>query len=151
MNAGAYNGEISQIIESALIIDNKGNIRNITKDELELGYRMSSILKYGYVVLQVTLHLKKGIYSKINERMKDLTRRRLERQPLEFPSAGSTFKRPDGYYAAKLIEDTGLKGLSVGGAEVSKKHSGFIINKGNASAKDIIDLIKLVQKSKRKI
>lgn len=146
MNAGAYNGEISQIIESALIIDNKGNIRNITKDELELGYRMSSILKYGYVVLQVTLHLKKGIYSKINERMKDLTRRRLERQPLEFPSAGSTFKRPDGYYAAKLIEDTGLKGLSVGGAEVSKKHSGFIINKGNASAKDIIDLIKLVQK-----
>lgn len=146
MNAGAYNGEISQIIESALIIDNKGKIKKISKEELELGYRMSSILKYGYVVLQVTLHLKKGIYSKIDERMKDLTRRRLEKQPLEFPSAGSTFKRPVGYYAAKLIEDTGLKGLSVGDAEVSKKHSGFIINKGNASAKDIIDLIKLVQK-----
>ena len=146
MNAGAYNGEISQIVESALIIDNEGSVRRISKEELELGYRMSSIFKYGYVVLEVTLCLKKREYSKIEGRMKDLTRRRLERQPLEFPSAGSTFKRPEGYYAAKLIEDTGLKGLSVGDAEVSRKHSGFIINKGNASAKDIIGLITLVQK-----
>lgn len=145
MNAGAYNGEISQIVESALIIDNKGEIRRINNEELELGYRMSSILKYGYVVLEVTLSLKKGDYVKINDRMNDLTRRRIERQPLEFPSAGSTFKRPEGNYAAKLIEDSGLKGLSIGDAQVSPKHSGFIINKGNASAKDILDLIYIVQ------
>lgn len=145
MNAGAYNGEISQIVESALIIDNEGEIRRIDKEELELGYRMSSILKYGYVVLEVTLSLKKGEHSKINDRMKELTKRRIERQPLEFPSAGSTFKRPENNYAAKLIEDSGLKGLCIGDAQVSPKHSGFIINKGNASAKDILNLIYVVQ------
>lgn len=145
MNAGAYNGEVSQVIESALVIDNNGDIRFLNKEELELGYRMSSILKYGYTVLEVTFCLKKGEYNKISERVQDLTRRRTEKQPLEYPSAGSTFKRPDGYFAPKLIEETGLKGLSVGGAEVSQKHSGFIINKGNATASDIIELIKLVQ------
>lgn len=145
MNAGAYNGEISQVIESALVIDNNYNIIKISKEQLELGYRSSSILKYGYIVLEVTFKLNKGDYNKIKERVQDLTRRRKEKQPLEYPSAGSTFKRPEGYFAPKLIEDTGLKGLSVGGAEVSQKHSGFIINKGNATAKDILELISLVQ------
>lgn len=145
MNAGAYNGEISQVVESAKVIDKDGNIKLLDKKSLNLGYRMSSIFKYGYTVLQVTFDLKKGDYNKIKSRIDDLNTRRSEKQPLEYPSAGSTFKRPEGYFAAKLIEDTGLKGLSVGGAEVSKKHSGFVINKGNATAKDILDLIKLVQ------
>lgn len=145
MNAGAYNGEISNVIYSATILDNKSEIKTLNKDELELGYRTSSILKYGYTVLEVTLKFQKGEHEKISGRIKDLNRRRSEGQPLEFPSAGSTFKRPEGYYAAKLIEDTGLKGLSVGGAEVSKKHSGFIINKGDATASDILNLIKMVQ------
>ncbi|MGY0373269.1 UDP-N-acetylmuramate dehydrogenase [Clostridium sp. JNZ J1-5] len=145
MNAGAYNGEISQVIESALVIDNEGNIRRISKDELELSYRMSAILKYSYVVLEATFKLEKGDHEAIKNRMDDLMRRRKERQPLEYPSAGSTFKRPEGFFAAKLIEDTGLKGTKVGGAEVSMKHSGFIINKENATAKEILDLIKVVQ------
>lgn len=146
MNAGAYNGEIVNVIESAKIIDQDGNIRELDKEALELGYRMSSILKYGYTVLEVTLKLDKGDCSKIRDRVDDLNRRRNEKQPLEYASAGSTFKRPEGYFAAKLIEDSGLKGISVGDAEVSKKHSGFIINKGNATAKDILDLISIVQK-----
>jgi len=145
MNAGAYNGEISNVIQSALIMDCRGEIKILNKEELELGYRTSSILKCGYTVLRVTLKFQKGEHEKISGRIQDLSRRRSERQPLEFPSAGSTFKRPEGYFAAKLIEDTGLKGLCVGGAEVSKKHSGFIINKGDATAKDIMDLIEIVQ------
>jgi len=145
MNAGAYNGEISNVIENAKVIDNDGKIRVLNKDELELGYRMSSILKHGYTVIEVTFKLQKGEQEKIKGRIEDLSKRRSDRQPLEYPSAGSTFKRPEGYFAAKLIEDSGLKGVKVGGAEVSQKHSGFIINKGDATAKDILDLIKLVQ------
>lgn len=141
MNAGAYNGEISQVIESALVIDNDNNIIKLDKEGLELGYRMSAIIKYHYIVLEATFKLQSGIYDKIKTRMDDLTRRRKERQPLEFASAGSTFKRPDGYFAAKLIEDSGLKGIHVGDAEVSMKHSGFIVNKGNATASDILELI----------
>ncbi|MDW8800078.1 UDP-N-acetylmuramate dehydrogenase [Clostridium sp. A1-XYC3] len=145
MNAGAYNGEISYVIESAKIIDGDGNIKVLSKEDLELGYRISSILKYGYTVLEVTFNLEKGEYSKIKERIDDLSARRTEKQPLEYASAGSTFKRPEGYFAAKLIEDSGLKGVSIGDAQVSEKHSGFIINKGNATAQDILDLIKIVQ------
>lgn len=147
MNAGAYNGEISNVIESAKVLDNEGNIIVLNNNQLELGYRMSSILKNGYTVLEVTFKLTNGDYTKIETRINDLNSRRKDKQPLEFPSAGSTFKRPEGFFAAKLIEDSGLKGVSVGDAEVSKKHSGFIINKGNASAKDILDLIKLVQRN----
>ncbi|MBA5850720.1 UDP-N-acetylmuramate dehydrogenase [Clostridium sp. cel8] len=147
MNAGAYNGEISNIIESVRIIDDKSKIRDINLEQLELGYRMSSILKYGYTVLEVTFKLEPGDHEKIYNRIEDLNRRRREKQPLEYPSAGSTFKRPKGHFAAKLIQDSGLKGMSVGGAQVSEKHSGFIINKGNATAKDILDLIKKVQKT----
>lgn len=146
MNAGAYNGEISQVIESAKVIDNNGNVKILNKDELELGYRMSSILKYGYTVLEVTFKLEVGQYDKIKNRIEELNNRRSDKQPLEYPSAGSTFKRPEGYFAAKLIEDAGLKGMNVGDAEVSTKHSGFIINKGNATAADILNLIKIVQR-----
>jgi UDP-N-acetylmuramate dehydrogenase len=146
MNAGAYNGEICNVIESARAVDKDGNIRIFNKDELELGYRTSIILREDYTVIDVTFKLEKGDREKICNRIEDLNRRRSEKQPLEFPSAGSTFKRPEGHFAAKLIEDTGLKGLCVGGAEVSEKHSGFIINKKEATAKDILDLIALVQK-----
>lgn len=145
MNAGAYNGEISQVIESALVIDKNGDMIRLSKEDLELGYRMSSIMKHGYTVLEAVLKLQKGDSEKIYGRIEDLGRRRREKQPLEYPSAGSTFKRPEGYFAAKLIEDSGLKGVYVGGAEVSQKHSGFIINKGNATAKDILNLIEIVQ------
>lgn len=145
MNAGAYNGEISQVIESAKVIDKDGKVFLLDKEQLDLGYRMSAIQKYHYIVLEVTLGLHNGEYDTIKNRIMDLNRRRTEKQPLEYPSAGSTFKRPEGHFAAKLIEDTGLKGSSVGGAQVSEKHSGFIINKGNATADDILNLIEFVQ------
>lgn len=145
MNAGAYNGEISQVIESALIIDRDGNLKELSREQLNLSYRNSTILENGYIVIEATFNLEKGEYDVIKNRMDDLNFRRRDKQPLEYPSAGSTFKRPEGYFAAKLIEDSGLKGVSVGGAEVSVKHSGFIINKGNATASDILELIKMVQ------
>lgn len=145
MNAGAYNGEISQVVENATVLDKQGNIIRLSKEDLELGYRMSAIIKYGYTVLEAVFKLQKGDSEKIISRIQDLGRRRREKQPLEYPSAGSTFKRPEGYFAAKLIEDSGLKGVHVGDAEVSEKHSGFIINKGNATAKDILNLIEIVQ------
>lgn len=146
MNAGAYKGEIVNVIESALVIDKNGNFKNLSKAELELGYRTSAILKYGYTVVEATFKLMPGNYEKIKATIDDLQQKRRDKQPLEYASAGSTFKRPTGYFAGKLIEDAGLKGISIGDAEVSKKHSGFIINKGNATARDILDLIALVQK-----
>lgn len=145
MNAGAYNGEMCQVVYKTLVLDDKGEYQELYLENLQLSYRSSIILKHNYVVLQVTYKLKQGDKEAIKNRIDDLARRRREKQPLEFPSAGSTFKRPDGYFAAKLIEDTGLKGTNVGDAEVSTKHSGFIINKGEASASDILNLIKLVQ------
>lgn len=145
MNAGAYDGEMSMVVESSLVLDGHGNFLQLNKEQLELEYRMSAILKNNYVVLEVTFQLKKGDYEKIKNRIDELMQRRREKQPLEYPSAGSTFKRPTGYFAGKLIQDSGLKGKSVGDAEVSVKHSGFIINKGNAKAKDILDLIEIVQ------
>ncbi|WP_346939872.1 UDP-N-acetylmuramate dehydrogenase [uncultured Clostridium sp.] len=145
MNAGAYDGEMAKVIESALVIDNEGNIRELNKGELEFGYRNSAILKYGYIVLETRMRLSNGDKAFIKERMDDLSERRKSKQPLEYASAGSTFKRPEGYFAGKLIQDSGLKGTSVGDAEVSEKHSGFIINKGNATAKDVLDLIEVVK------
>lgn len=145
MNAGAYISEIANVIESAIVIDKSGSFKTLNKEELELGYRNSAILKYDYTVVEATFRLKAGRYEEIKNTIDDLQQKRSDKQPLEYPSAGSTFKRPTGYFAGKLIEDAGLKGLSIGDAEVSKKHSGFIINKGNASAKDILDLIRLVQ------
>lgn len=147
MNAGAYGGEICHIIESALILDENCEIRTLGYHELELGYRVSAIQKYKYTVLQAVFKLKNGNHDEIEKRVNDLNKRRRERQPLEYPSAGSTFKRPEGYYTGKLVEDSGLKGVSIGGAQVSSKHSGFIINKGEATAKDILDLIAYVQKT----
>lgn len=145
MNAGAYNGEISHVVESAEVIDENCNIINLTNEELDFGYRSSLVMKKGYIVLSAVFKLKKGQVKTIKELVDDLTNKREAKQPLEYPSAGSTFKRPTGYFAGKLIQDAGLKGYSIGGAAVSEKHSGFVINKGNATAKDITDLIEHIQ------
>jgi UDP-N-acetylmuramate dehydrogenase len=145
MNAGAYNGEISQVIYSALVVDKEGNLLSLDKEHLELGYRISAVQKYGYTVLEVTFKLIKGDYEKIKYRIDELTRRREDKQPLEYPSAGSTFKRPEGHFTGQLIEECNLKGYCIGGAEVSQKHAGFIINKSDATAKDVLCLIKYVQ------
>ncbi|WP_300347760.1 UDP-N-acetylmuramate dehydrogenase [Clostridium sp.] len=147
MNAGAYDGEMAHVIQSAKVIDDNLNIRVLSKDELELGYRSSSVMKKGYVVLEATVELEKGEYVSIKDKIDDLTNKRESKQPLEYPSAGSTFKRPVGYFAGKLIQDSGLKGFSIGGAAVSEKHSGFVINKGGATAKDVLDVIAHVQKT----
>jgi len=145
MNAGAYDGEMSMVLESTLVINNNGELLTLTKDEMELTYRSSAVLIKGYTVISVTLNLQPGDKKTIKARMDVLAQRRSDKQPLEYPSAGSTFKRPEGHYASVLIQECDLKGTNVGDAEVSVKHSGFIINKKNASAKDILDLIKLVQ------
>jgi UDP-N-acetylmuramate dehydrogenase len=145
MNAGAYDGEMSMILESMLAINNDGEFLNLTNGEMELSYRSSAILKHEYAVVKVTLSLHEGDKEVIKARMDTLAKKRSDIQPLEYPSAGSTFKRPEGYFSGKLIQDCNLKGFSIGGAQVSEKHSGFIINKKDASAKDILDLIALVQ------
>lgn len=137
MNAGAYGGEIKDIIVSADVLDADGNIITLDKAALELGYRTSCIIKRGYIVVSATFRLEKKDTDKIKEYIRELSVKRRTKQPLEYPSAGSTFKRPEGYYAAKLIEEAGLKGLSAGDAQVSEKHAGFVINKGNATAKDV--------------
>lgn len=145
MNAGAYGPEMKDVVDCAEVVDEKGNRFILNRDQLELSYRMSAVQKYNYAILWASFVLEHGEYNQIKNRMDELNKRRVDKQPLEYPSAGSTFKRPDGYFAAKLIDDAGLKGLSVGGAMVSKKHSGFIINYNNATAKDILELIKKVQ------
>ena len=147
MNAGAYDGEMAHVIKSARVIDENCNIKNLTKEELELGYRSSIVMKKGYVVIEATVELESGEYASIKDKIDDLTNRRESKQPLEYPSAGSTFKRPEGYFAGKLIQDSGLKGFSIGGAAVSEKQSGFVINKGGATAKDVLDVIAHVQKT----
>ncbi|QCX34468.1 UDP-N-acetylmuramate dehydrogenase [Caloramator sp. E03] len=145
MNAGAYGPEIKDIIESAVLTDYDGNLYCFNKEELQLSYRSSIIQRENYIVLEATFALEKGDVIAIKNRMEELNRRRAEKQPLNFPSAGSTFKRPEGHFAGKLIEDAGLKGYSIGGAKVSEKHAGFIINYNNATAKDVLELIKKVQ------
>ena len=145
MNAGAYDGEIAHVIESAEIIDEECNIVRLSNKDLDFGYRSSIVMKKGSTVLSAVFKLEKGQVKTIKELVDDLTNKRESKQPLEYPSAGSTFKRPTGYFAGKLIQDAGLKGYSIGGAAVSEKHSGFVINKGNATAKDITDLIKYIQ------
>ena len=150
MNAGAYDGEISKVIESAEVIDENCNIIRLSREELDFGYRSSLVMKKGYTVLSAVFKLEKGQVKTIKELIEDLTNKRESKQPLEYPSAGRTFKRPTGYFAGKLIQDAGLKGYSIGGAAVSEKHSGFVINKGNATAKDITDLIKHIQDEVKK-
>ena len=145
MNAGAYGGEMKDVLTEVTVMDEEGEIVTLPADKLELGYRTSIIKTAGYIVLEAKLQLKEGNPEVIRETMKDLTIRRTTKQPLEYPSAGSTFKRPEGYFAGKLIMDSGLAGYQVGGAQVSEKHCGFVINKDNATAADVCRLIRDVQ------
>ncbi len=144
MNAGAYGGEMKDILAEVTVLDDNGKVRTLKKEELELGYRTSIVAEKGYIVLSARVELKQGDPKKIRERMNELKVQRTTKQPLEYPSAGSTFKRPEGYYAGKLIADAGLRGFQVGGAQVSEKHCGFVINKGNATAADIVELMRQV-------
>ena len=146
MNAGAYGGELKDVLQWAEVVTDDGEILRLSVEELELGYRTSIIAKKGYVVLGGAIQLQKSDKDKIKAQMDDLKERRITKQPLEYPSAGSTFKRPVGYFAGKLIDDAGLRGFKLGGAQVSQKHCGFVINTGNATAKDVVDLIEEVQK-----
>ncbi len=147
MNAGAYNGEIKNVITQAEVLDREGNIKTLDKEQLSFDYRKSNIMEQGYIVLSAVFTLEYGDKETIKSTIDDLTARREEKQPLEYPSAGSTFKRPKGYFAGKLIQDCELKGFTIGGAAVSEKHSGFVINKGNATAKDVLDVISHVQET----
>lgn len=141
MNAGAYGGEMKDVLTEVTVMDHEGDIFTLPAEKLELGYRTSIIKTAGYIVLEAKIRLKEGDPEAIRETMKDLTIRRTTKQPLEYPSAGSTFKRPEGYFAGKLIMDSGLAGYQVGGAQVSKKHCGFVINAGGATAKDVRTLM----------
>ena len=141
MNAGADGGEMKDVLTEVTVMDEEGEIVTLPADKLELGYRTSIIKTAGYIVLEAKLQLKEGNPEVIRETMKDLTIRRTTKQPLEYPSAGSTFKRPEGYFAGKLIMDSGLAGYQVGGAQVSEKHCGFVINAGGATARDVRTLM----------
>lgn len=142
MNAGAYGGEMKDVLYKCEHIDKNGDIGFLEYDDLKLSYRHSAYYDNGAVITGLYLKLKKGEKSEIKEKMDDLIGRRRAKQPLEYPSAGSTFKRPEGYFAGALIEQCNLKGKSVGGAQVSEKHAGFVINKGGATCKDVLDLCK---------
>ncbi|ARD48049.1 UDP-N-acetylmuramate dehydrogenase [Sporosarcina sp. P33] len=150
MNAGAYGGEIKDIIQQATVMDHTGKIFVLSKDELELGYRKSIITAKGYFVLSAEFLLAPGEQCDIDAKVADLTFQRESKQPLEFPSAGSVFKRPPGYFAGKLIQDSGLQGKGFGGAEVSTKHAGFIVNKNGATAADYIQTIEMVKAEVKK-
>lgn len=149
MNAGAYDGQMSDIVVSAKYIDSEGNIGEFnTPEQLDFGYRKSIFAKNkNLIVVEAVLKLKKGNINEIEEKMKTNSNSRTTKQPLEYPSAGSVFKRPQGYFVGKLVRDAGLAGTMVGGAQVSEKHTGFIINKDNATCKDILDLIELVRQT----
>lgn len=144
MNAGAYGGEMKDILASATVLTPDGEVIKLTNEELELGYRTSIILKKAYIVLEAVYQLKPGDQETIRAKMDELKVQRVTKQPLEYPSAGSTFKRPEGYFAGKLIQDAGLRGFQVGGAQVSEKHCGFVINKDHATAADIVALMNQV-------
>ena len=144
MNAGAYGGEMKHVLESAKVLTSEGEVLELSLEELKLGYRTSVVAEKGYTVLSAVIALEEADQEKIREYMDELKDKRVTKQPLEFPSAGSTFKRPEGYFAGKLIEDAGLRGFTVGGAQVSEKHCGFVINKGGATAADVMELMKEV-------
>ena len=146
MNAGAYGGEMKLITTSVRAITPDGEVKELTAEDCDFGYRTSALKREGYVVLSALLQLQKGNEKEITDLMTELALKRKDKQPLEYPSAGSTFKRPEGYFAGKLIQDAGLKGFSVGDAAVSEKHCGFVINKGQATSADIYKLIREVQK-----
>lgn len=146
MNAGAYGGEVKDVVTSCTVLTPEGERLVLTNEQLELSYRKSIIAQKNYYVLSATFQLTQGEQQQIDEKIADLTFQRESKQPLEFPSAGSVFKRPPGYFAGKLIQDSALQGKGVGGAEVSTKHAGFIVNKNNATAKDYIETIQMVQR-----
>ena len=145
MNAGAYGGEMKDIVQNVTVLTREGEILKLEKEELGFGYRASVIKDRGYVVLGAELMLVPGDKEEILARMQELKNKRVEKQPLEYPSAGSAFKRPEGYFAGKLVMDAGLSGYAVGGAKVSEKHCGFLINAGGATASDVMELIRQIQ------
>lgn len=141
MNAGAYGGEMKQVVEQVSVLDDEGEILVLDNETMEFGYRSSIIKDRHFIVLEVSFRLKEGNKEEIRREMEELAAKRREKQPLNYPSAGSTFKRPQGYFAGKLIMDAGLRGYSIGGAGVSEKHCGFVVNKGNATAADVSEVI----------
>lgn len=145
MNAGAYGGEMKDIVRQVTVLDQEGVVRTLTGEEMQFGYRTSLAKKKGYIVLEAILELKPGEKEQIREKMQTLKAKRIEKQPLEYPSAGSTFKRPEGYFAGKLIMDAGLRGACVGDAQVSEKHCGFVVNTGHATAADVRELMRQIQ------
>ena len=147
MNAGAYGGNMAQVVKSATVCDRCGQIKTLSLDELKLGYRQSVVRDEGLAVLEVELELKKGEKEDIKAEMDRLNAKRRSMQPLNLPSCGSVFKRPEGYFVGKLIEDAGMKGVTVGGAQVSQLHANFIVNINGATARDVLELIEVVKKS----
>lgn len=145
MNAGAYGGEIKDIVKSVRLMDEDGNIFELENKDMNFSYRRSIVTEKGYTVISAVIELEKGEYDDIKAEMDCLREKRVTKQPLNYASAGSTFKRPEGYFAGKLIQDSGLKGLALRDAQVSEKHSGFVINRGNATAKDLLDLMYIVK------
>ena len=146
MNAGAYGGEMKDVLTEVTVLTREGEIRTIPAEKLEMGYRTSLAAKNGWIILEAVLKFQKGDAEAIRGRMEELKMQRVTKQPLDLPSAGSTFKRPEGYFAGKLIMDAGLRGFTVGGAQISEKHCGFVVNKGGATAEDVRNLICAVQK-----
>ena len=151
MNAGAYGGEMSQVVAGVKVIDQEGDVLELDNETMEFGYRTSAIKSHPFTVVEVTLQLAPGNREAIRSRMNELASKRREKQPLEYPSAGSTFKRPEGYFAGELIMKAGLRGFQIGGARVSDKHCGFIVNTGNASYEDVRDLIAHVQEKVKEL
>lgn len=147
MNAGAYGGEMKDIVEWVELLDQDLNLKRLKNDEMKFMYRKSIIEPGKHIVLRCCIRLKKGNKDEIDSKMAELAEKRKSKQPLHLPSAGSTFKRPEGYFAGKLIEDAGLRGFTIGGAQVSTLHCGFVVNNGDATAKDVYDLIRHVQKT----
>ena len=149
MNAGAYGGEMKQVVESVRVLSSEGEILTLDNDTMEFGYRTSIIRNRNFTVMSVTFRLREGNREEIRARIEDFQKRRMEKQPLNYPSAGSTFKRPEGYFAGKLIMDAGLRGFQIGDARVSDKHCGFVVNVGKATARDVTDVIEEVQERVR--
>jgi len=147
MNAGAYGGEMSQIIQTVDVLTNEGDIVKFDRKEMEFNYRSSLVKRKSHIVLSAEIILQKDSMNEIKVRMEELREKRAEKQPLEFPSAGSTFKRPTGYFTGKLIADAGLRGYKIGGAQISEKHCGFLINRGDATAADVLNLINHVKET----
>lgn len=147
MNAGAYGGEMKDVVKSCRYIDENGNIGEMEVQDMQLAYRRSFFTGKSWVITSVTMELKKGDESEIRSRMNELMQKRRDKQPLEYPSCGSTFKRPEGFFAAALIEECGLKGCTIGGAQVSEKHSGFVINRGDATFEDVMALVEHIKKT----